>query len=68
MNQLALPINLEVKLQENDIAFAVNDLIERIPDKAFESFLRKAGRLAYHPRMMLIYSICFFRQENGSLA
>lgn len=28
MNQLVFPINLEVKLQENDIAFVIIDLIE----------------------------------------
>ena len=35
MNQLVLPINLEVKLQDNDIAFVINDLVESIPDEAF---------------------------------
>ena len=31
MNQVILPLDLEIKLQENDIAFAVNDLVESIP-------------------------------------
>lgn len=53
MNQLVLPIDLEVKLQENDIAFVINDLVEGIPEEAFENFLRKTGRPSYHPRMML---------------
>ncbi len=38
MNQLVLPLDLEVRLQENDIAFAVHDLVEQIPDEAFEPF------------------------------
>lgn len=32
MNQIILPLNLEVKLDKNDIAFAVNDLVESIPE------------------------------------
>ena len=36
MNQVILPLDLEIKLQENDIAFAVNDLVESIPDEAFD--------------------------------
>ena len=31
MNQLVLPLDLEVRLPENDIAFAVHDLVEQTP-------------------------------------
>ena len=41
MNQLVLPIDLEVKIQENDIAFVINELVESIPEEAFEIFLQK---------------------------
>ena len=40
MNQLVLPLDLEVKLQHNDIAFHVHHLVESIPHEAFEPFLR----------------------------
>lgn len=40
MNQVVLPLDLEIKLQENDIAYAVNDVVESIPDEAFIKFLR----------------------------
>ena len=40
MNQVILPLDLEIKLQENDIAFAVNDLVESIPNEAFDIFVR----------------------------
>lgn len=40
MNQVVLPLELEIKCQENDIAFAIHDLVESIPDEAFEDFLR----------------------------
>ena len=63
MNQLVLPIDLEVKLQENDIAFVINDLVESIPEEAFENFLRKTGRPSYHPRMMLKIILCAYSQS-----
>lgn len=34
MNQLKLPLDLE-KIHENDIDFAVNVIVESIPDKPF---------------------------------
>ncbi|MFP3489726.1 IS5/IS1182 family transposase, partial [Staphylococcus sp. SIMBA_130] len=50
MNQVILPLDLEMKLQENDIAYAVHELVEQIPDEAFSAFLRDTGCPAYHPR------------------
>ncbi len=35
MNQLILPLDMEMKLQKDDIAYAVNDLVESIPQEAF---------------------------------
>ncbi len=31
MNQLVLPLDLAVRLQENDIAFSIHHLVESIP-------------------------------------
>ena len=53
MNQLVLPLDLEVKLQNNDIAFSIHHLVESIPQEALEPFLRNTGCPAYHPRMSL---------------
>ncbi|TMW73301.1 transposase [Alteribacter natronophilus] len=53
MNQVVLSIDLSYKLQENDVAFAVNDLVEAIPDEALSGFLRSTGCPAYHPKMMM---------------
>lgn len=39
MNQVILPLDLEIKLQNNDIAYAVHDLVEQIPREAFDSFI-----------------------------
>jgi transposase len=50
MNLVILPLDLEIKLQENEITYAVNDLVEISPDEAFNSFLRGIGCLTYHLR------------------
>src|SRR5690554_5555498 len=63
MNQLVLPLDLEVKLQENDIAFHIHHLVESIPHQAFEPFLRNTGCPAYHPRMMLKIILCAYSQS-----
>ncbi len=63
MNQLVLPLDLEMKLQKNDIAFHVHHLVESIPPEAFEPFLRNEGCPAYHPRMMLKIILCAYTQS-----
>ena len=63
MNQVILPLDLEIKLQENDIAFAVNDLVESIPNEAFDIFVRQTGCPSYHPRMMMKVILCAYTQS-----
>ena len=63
MNQIVLPLDLEVKLQDNDIAFHVHHLVESIPQQAFEPFLRNEGCPAYHPRMVLKIILCAYTQS-----
>ncbi|WP_440706253.1 IS1182 family transposase [Heyndrickxia oleronia] len=63
MNQLVLPLDLEVKLQKNDIAFHIHHLVESIPHEVFEPFLRNEGCPAYHPRMMLKIILCAYTQS-----
>ena len=63
MKQVVLPLDLERKLKENDIAFAVNDLVESIPEEAFVCFLRKTGCPPYHPRMMMKIILCAYTQS-----
>lgn len=63
MNQLILPLDLEISLQEHDIAYAVHDLVESIPKQAFDSFLRETGCPSYHPRMMLKIILCAYTQS-----
>lgn len=63
MNQVVLPLDLEIKLQDNDIAYAVNNVVETIPDEAFTPFLRDTGCPAYHPRMMMKIILCAYTQS-----
>src|SRR5699024_4180763 len=63
MNQVVLPLDLEIKLQENDIAYAVNDVVENIPDEAFASFLHATGCPAYGLRMMMKVIFCAYTQS-----
>ncbi|MGG1688426.1 IS1182 family transposase [Pseudalkalibacillus sp. NRS-1564] len=63
MNQVILPMDLGMKLQENDIAYAVHDLVEQIPDEAFSRFLRDTGCPSYHPRMMMKVILCAYTQS-----
>jgi len=63
MDQVILPLDLEMKLQENDIAYAVHDMVEQIPDEAFSKFLRKTGCPSYHPRMMMKVVLCAYTQS-----
>ena len=45
MNQLVLPLDLEVKLQKNDIAFSIHHLVESIPEKPSTHFSVKQAVL-----------------------
>ncbi len=63
MNQVILPLDLEIKLQENDIAYAVHQVVESIPEEAFTGFLRETGCPAYHPRMMMKVILCAYTQS-----
>lgn len=66
MNQLVLPLDLEVKLQENDIAFHIHHLVESIPQEAFAPYQKSTGCPAYHPRMMLKIILCGYTQSTFS--
>lgn len=63
INQVVLPLDMEMKLQKNDIAYTVNELTESIPEEAFAGFLRETGCPAYHPRMMLKIILCAYTQS-----
>lgn len=66
MNQIVLPLDLAIKLQENDIAFSIHHLVESIPEEAFDSFKRQTGCPSYHPRMILKIILCGYTQSAFS--
>ena len=47
MNQVVMPLDMEMKLQKNVIVYAVNELTESIPEEAFAGFLRRRA-VQYH--------------------
>ena len=66
MNQLILPLDLEVKLHKNDIAISIHHLVESIPNEAFAPFIHHTGCPSYHPRMMLKLILCGYTQSTFS--
>lgn len=66
MNQIVLPLDLAIKLQENDIAFSIHHLVESIPEEAFDAFKRQTGCPSYHPRMILKVILCGYTQSAFS--
>ncbi len=43
MNQQILPLDLEIQLQKNDIAFHIHHLVESIPPEVFAPFYQETG-------------------------
>lgn len=63
MNQVTLSLDLEIYLEKDDIAFAINDLVESMPEKAFSAFDHQMGATSYHPKMMLKLILCGYTQS-----
>src|SRR5699024_5392220 len=53
MNQMILPLDIEIKLEKNDIAYAVNDIVAQITNQAFDDFRHSTRCQTYHPRRMV---------------
>ena len=53
INQTTLPLDIEQYISETDVAFAVNSLVEAIPQSLFNQLEHQLERPAYHPKMML---------------
>ena len=66
INQVVLPIDLEFSLDKNDIAYAIHNLIESIPEKFFADFEHHMGPSSYHPKMMLKIILCGYTQSAFS--
>lgn len=53
MNQIILPLDIEIKLPKDNTAFIVHDLVESIPNEVFDQLARQIGCPAYQPRIIL---------------
>lgn len=53
INQTTLPLDMEQYIPETDVAFAVNALVQAMPQTLFLKLEEQLGRPAYHPKMML---------------
>ncbi len=53
MSQLTLPLDIEVLIPKNDIAYFVNQIVETIPNEEFYEFTHARGASSYHPKLML---------------
>ena len=63
MKQVTLSLDLEIYLEENDIAFAIDELVESIPEEIFSVFDHKMGTSSYNPKMMLKLLLCGYTQS-----
>lgn len=61
--QVTLSLDLDIYLEKNDIAFAIDELVESIPDDTFFNFEHKMGASSYHPKMMLKLILCGYTQS-----
>ena len=53
INKTTLPLDVEQYNSETDVAFAVNALVEAIPQTLFTKLEQQLGRPTYHPKTML---------------
>ena len=66
MKQVILPLDLEIMMPEDDICFAIHELIESMPEEKFTTFKQETGRPSFHPRMMLKLILCAYTQSMFS--
>ncbi|RSU09550.1 hypothetical protein CBF29_11130 [Vagococcus elongatus] len=63
MNQITLSLALEIYLLKDDIAFAINEPVENIPETVFLIFEHLNGCYFLLPKMMLKLLLCGYRQS-----
>lgn len=60
INQTTLPLDMEQYIPETDVAFAVNALVEAMPQTLFLELEEQLGRPALPPNDVKNYSICLY--------
>ncbi len=66
MNQLSLPMDLEMLIPINHLSRVVNEQVERIPNRVINEVFQEEGRPSYHPKMML--KIILFAYTRGMMS
>ena len=63
MDQITLPMDIEVFIPNDDISKAVHSLVESMPVDIFDDFRQSMGASSYHPKMMLKILLCAYSQS-----
>jgi transposase len=53
MDQLILPLDLEILIPEHHLARVAHEAVEQLDDSIFLRHYKGGGRSSYHPKMML---------------
>lgn len=56
-NQVILPLDFHFQLEKKDIAFAIDELIESIPEQRFVPFHHQMRPSSYHPTSQLAFAV-----------
>ncbi|PZL74294.1 IS5/IS1182 family transposase, partial [Enterococcus plantarum] len=62
-NQVVLPIDFSFQLEKNDITFAIDQLVESIPEERSLPFHHQMEPSSYHPKMMMKMILCAYTQS-----
>lgn len=63
MNQLILPMDLEVLIPPNHLSTIVNEAVEQLNDSLFLSEYKGGGRPAFHPKLLLKIIVYAYTQK-----
>lgn len=64
MDQVILPLNLEVNIPEMDLVRSMNGLVASIPEAVLYQVETKTDRPGYHPKLMLKVLLYAYTQNQ----
>lgn len=66
INQLTLPLDFDMMIPDDDIAVAIHQFVDSMPDSIFSGFDHTYGASSYHPKMMVKIILCGYAQSVTS--
>ncbi|APH06830.1 hypothetical protein A9C19_20340 [Bacillus weihaiensis] len=63
MNQLVLPLDLEILIPQNHLSTIVHEAVEKLDDTLLFQPYKGGGRPLYHPKMLLKVIIYVYTQK-----